>query len=99
MSILGFFLIFCISSLIHWVFLPFQFDLGFLVFFLPFQFDLGFLFLPFQFDLHFYFLPFQFEFFLLFLPFQFENELITKLDQEVEGGRGDEQYKTLLEKL
>uniref|UniRef100_A0A8C0J6M5 Dedicator of cytokinesis 5 n=1 Tax=Chelonoidis abingdonii TaxID=106734 RepID=A0A8C0J6M5_CHEAB len=28
-----------------------------------------------------------------------ENELITKLDQEVEGGRGDEQYKTLLEKL
>uniref|UniRef100_A0A8B9CPS5 Dedicator of cytokinesis 5 n=1 Tax=Anser brachyrhynchus TaxID=132585 RepID=A0A8B9CPS5_9AVES len=34
-----------------------------------------------------------------FLPFQFENELITKLDQEVEGGRGDEQYKILLEKL
>lgn len=33
------------------------------------------------------------------LPFQFENELITKLDQEVEGGRGDEQYKILLEKL
>lgn len=31
--------------------------------------------------------------------FQFENELITKLDQEVEGGRGDEQYKVLLEKL
>lgn len=30
--------------------------------------------------------------------FQFENELITKLDQEVEGGRGDEQYKILLEK-
>nr|XP_035956987.1 dedicator of cytokinesis protein 5-like [Halichoerus grypus] len=29
----------------------------------------------------------------------FENELITKLDQEVEGGRGDEQYKVLLEKL
>uniref|UniRef100_A0A8B9IXL3 Dedicator of cytokinesis 5 n=1 Tax=Amazona collaria TaxID=241587 RepID=A0A8B9IXL3_9PSIT len=29
----------------------------------------------------------------------FENELITKLDQEVEGGRGDEQYKILLEKL
>uniref|UniRef100_A0A8C8SEJ3 Dedicator of cytokinesis 5 n=1 Tax=Pelusios castaneus TaxID=367368 RepID=A0A8C8SEJ3_9SAUR len=28
-----------------------------------------------------------------------ENELITKLDQEVEGGRGDEQYKLLLEKL
>ncbi|XP_031685990.1 dedicator of cytokinesis protein 5 isoform X1 [Oncorhynchus kisutch] len=28
----------------------------------------------------------------------FENELITKLDQEVEGGRGDEQYKILLEK-
>ncbi|XP_048369537.1 dedicator of cytokinesis protein 5 isoform X1 [Sphaerodactylus townsendi] len=30
---------------------------------------------------------------------KFENELITKLDQEVEGGRGDEQYKVLLEKL
>uniref|UniRef100_A0A4W5RS88 Dedicator of cytokinesis 5 n=1 Tax=Hucho hucho TaxID=62062 RepID=A0A4W5RS88_9TELE len=30
--------------------------------------------------------------------FPFENELITKLDQEVEGGRGDEQYKILLEK-
>uniref|UniRef100_A0A8C1H256 Dedicator of cytokinesis 5 n=1 Tax=Cyprinus carpio carpio TaxID=630221 RepID=A0A8C1H256_CYPCA len=30
--------------------------------------------------------------------FCFENELITKLDQEVEGGRGDEQYKILLEK-
>ncbi|XP_034025433.1 LOW QUALITY PROTEIN: dedicator of cytokinesis protein 5-like [Thalassophryne amazonica] len=28
----------------------------------------------------------------------FENELITKLDQEVEGGRGDEQYKALLER-
>ncbi|XP_043358891.1 dedicator of cytokinesis protein 5 isoform X2 [Dermochelys coriacea] len=28
-----------------------------------------------------------------------ENELITKLDQEVEGGQGDEQYKALLEKL
>ncbi|NXQ26470.1 DOCK5 protein, partial [Alaudala cheleensis] len=32
-------------------------------------------------------------------PVQFENELITRLDQEVEGGRGDEQYKVLLEKL
>ncbi|ETE68227.1 Dedicator of cytokinesis protein 5, partial [Ophiophagus hannah] len=29
----------------------------------------------------------------------FENELITKLDQELEGGRGDKQYKILLEKL
>ncbi|KAM4676971.1 dedicator of cytokinesis protein 5 [Discoglossus pictus] len=29
----------------------------------------------------------------------FENELITRLDQEVEGGRGDKQYKDLLEKL
>ncbi|POI34843.1 hypothetical protein CIB84_001403, partial [Bambusicola thoracicus] len=29
----------------------------------------------------------------------FENELIARLDQEVEGGRGDEQYKILLEKL
>lgn len=35
----------------------------------------------------------------LLLCFQFEDELITKLDQEVEGGRGDEQYKVLLEKL
>ncbi|XP_053125035.1 dedicator of cytokinesis protein 5 isoform X1 [Hemicordylus capensis] len=31
--------------------------------------------------------------------YMFENELITKLDQEVEGGRGDEPYKVLLEKL
>lgn len=37
--------------------------------------------------------------FLLVFTLQFENELITKLDQEVEGGRGDEQYKILLEKL
>lgn len=29
---------------------------------------------------------------------QFENELITRLDHAVEGGRGDEQYKVLLEK-
>ncbi|PIO39989.1 hypothetical protein AB205_0033050 [Aquarana catesbeiana] len=29
----------------------------------------------------------------------FENELITRLDQEVEGGQGDRQYKELLEKL
>ncbi|XP_075881740.1 dedicator of cytokinesis protein 5 [Nelusetta ayraudi] len=28
----------------------------------------------------------------------FENELITRLDHAVEGGRGDEQYKVLLEK-
>lgn len=31
-------------------------------------------------------------------PLQFENELITRLDHAVEGGRGDEQYKVLLEK-
>lgn len=37
-------------------------------------------------------------FLIPFLSLQFENELITKLDQEVEGGRGDEQYKVLLEK-
>ncbi|XP_030630565.1 dedicator of cytokinesis protein 5 [Chanos chanos] len=30
---------------------------------------------------------------------KFEHELITKLDQAVEGGRGDEQYKILLEKI
>lgn len=29
---------------------------------------------------------------------QFENELIARLDHAVEGGRGDEQYKVLLEK-
>ncbi|KAM8973049.1 dedicator of cytokinesis protein 5 isoform 1-T1 [Pelodytes ibericus] len=29
----------------------------------------------------------------------FENELITRLDQEVEGGQGDKQYKDFLEKL
>ena len=33
-----------------------------------------------------------------FSSLQFENELIMKLDQEVEGGQGDEQYKVLLEK-
>lgn len=37
-------------------------------------------------------------FLIPFLSLQFENELITKLDQEVEGGQGDEQYKVLLEK-
>uniref|UniRef100_A0A8C9LG95 DOCKER domain-containing protein n=1 Tax=Pavo cristatus TaxID=9049 RepID=A0A8C9LG95_PAVCR len=42
---------------------------------------------------------FCFSIHLVFLPFQFENELIARLDQEVEGGRGDEQYKILLEKL
>ncbi|MBN3290076.1 DOCK1 protein, partial [Polypterus senegalus] len=30
---------------------------------------------------------------------RFENEIITKLDHEVEGGRGDEQYKVLFEKI
>ncbi|XP_042193007.1 dedicator of cytokinesis protein 1 isoform X3 [Callorhinchus milii] len=30
---------------------------------------------------------------------KFENEIITKLDHEVEGGRGDEQYKVLFEKI
>uniref|UniRef100_A0A4W4HM09 Dedicator of cytokinesis 1 n=1 Tax=Electrophorus electricus TaxID=8005 RepID=A0A4W4HM09_ELEEL len=30
---------------------------------------------------------------------RFENEIITKLDHEVEGGRGDEQYKTLFQKI
>uniref|UniRef100_A0A9L0STH7 Dedicator of cytokinesis 1 n=1 Tax=Equus caballus TaxID=9796 RepID=A0A9L0STH7_HORSE len=29
----------------------------------------------------------------------FENEIITKLDHEVEGGRGDEQYKVLFDKI
>uniref|UniRef100_A0A8C1NX94 Dedicator of cytokinesis 1 n=1 Tax=Cyprinus carpio TaxID=7962 RepID=A0A8C1NX94_CYPCA len=29
----------------------------------------------------------------------FENEIITKLDHEVEGGRGDEQYKILFQKM
>ncbi|XP_042170165.1 dedicator of cytokinesis protein 1-like [Oncorhynchus tshawytscha] len=30
---------------------------------------------------------------------RFENEIITKLDHEVEGGRGDEQYKVLFHKI
>ncbi|KAM9462475.1 dedicator of cytokinesis protein 1 isoform 1-T1 [Clarias gariepinus] len=30
---------------------------------------------------------------------KFENEIITKLDHEVEGGRGDEQYKILFQKI
>ncbi|RVE59766.1 hypothetical protein OJAV_G00191790, partial [Oryzias javanicus] len=30
---------------------------------------------------------------------RFENEIITKLDHEVEGGRGDEQYKLLFQKI
>ncbi|XP_072524020.1 dedicator of cytokinesis protein 1 [Salminus brasiliensis] len=30
---------------------------------------------------------------------RFENEIITKLDHEVEGGRGDEQYKILFQKI
>ncbi|KAA8581416.1 hypothetical protein FQN60_002997, partial [Etheostoma spectabile] len=30
---------------------------------------------------------------------RFENEIITKLDHEVEGGRGDEQYKVLFQKM
>ncbi|XP_036078774.1 dedicator of cytokinesis protein 1 isoform X3 [Rousettus aegyptiacus] len=29
----------------------------------------------------------------------FENEIITKLDHEVEGGRGDEQYRVLFDKI
>ncbi|KAL4841432.1 hypothetical protein H8958_005778 [Nasalis larvatus] len=31
--------------------------------------------------------------------YYFENEIITKLDHEVEGGRGDEQYKVLFDKI
>jgi hypothetical protein len=39
-------------------------------------------------------------FLLIFQPlFQFENEIILKLDHEVEGGRGDEQYMQLLESM
>ncbi|XP_023686613.1 dedicator of cytokinesis protein 1 isoform X1 [Paramormyrops kingsleyae] len=38
--------------------------------------------------------------FLITRSFQrFENEIITKLDHEVEGGRGDEQYKVLFQKI
>lgn len=36
---------------------------------------------------------------LFYLLFQFENEIILKLDHEVEGGRGDEQYMQLLESM
>ncbi|MXQ94398.1 hypothetical protein E5288_WYG001169 [Bos mutus] len=35
----------------------------------------------------------------LFCGNEFENEIITKLDHEVEGGRGDEQYKVLFDKI
>lgn len=38
-------------------------------------------------------------FYILFVSLQFENEIITKLDHEVEGGRGDEQYKILFQKM
>lgn len=34
-----------------------------------------------------------------FLSEQFENEIILKLDHEVEGGRGDEQYLQLFESM
>lgn len=97
-SLIWFF--FCLSSLL----LVFIFCLpswieGFFEFF-AFPISLYFLYnFPVWFGVVLVFLPFQPDFFLLFLPFQFENELITKLDQEVEGGRGDEQYKILLEKL
>lgn len=30
---------------------------------------------------------------------QFEDEILRKLDSEVEGGRGDEQYKQLFESM
>lgn len=36
---------------------------------------------------------------LLFSSEQFENEIILKLDHEVEGGRGDEQYLHLFEAM
>lgn len=39
----------------------------------------------------------NFDFHLRLL--QFENEIILKLDHEVEGGRGDEQYMQLLESM
>lgn len=35
----------------------------------------------------------------LFLLLQFENEIILKLDHEVEGGGGDERYMQLLETM
>uniref|UniRef100_A0A8D3CAS1 Dedicator of cytokinesis 1 n=1 Tax=Scophthalmus maximus TaxID=52904 RepID=A0A8D3CAS1_SCOMX len=42
----------------------------------------------------------QCEFHFTCVTFQrFENEIITKLDHEVEGGRGDEQYKVLFQKI
>lgn len=33
------------------------------------------------------------------LSLQFEDEILRKLDSEVEGGRGDEQYKQLFESM
>lgn len=32
-------------------------------------------------------------------PLQFEDEILRKLDSEVEGGRGDEQYKQLFQSM
>ena len=36
---------------------------------------------------------------LTFISLQFEDEILRKLDSEVEGGRGDEQYKQLFESM
>lgn len=33
------------------------------------------------------------------ISLQFEDEILRKLDSEVEGGRGDEQYKQLFESM
>lgn len=34
-----------------------------------------------------------------YVSLQFEDEILRKLDSEVEGGRGDEQYKQLFESM
>lgn len=39
------------------------------------------------------------QFFFSFSRLQFENEIILKLDHEVEGGGGDERYMHLLETM
>lgn len=42
----------------------------------------------------------HFLFLFFYLPLlQFENEIILKLDHEVEGGGGDERYMQLLETM
>lgn len=56
--------------------------------------------LPLLYSLSIQFITFCFTIIFSFLPLlQFENEIILKLDHEVEGGGGDERYMQLLETM